>query len=90
MVESHSNRAVWDQLAVCQQQTEFSRTILPQVAAAATCKRNVRYMFRVRGITTKWRTLEQRGGKRAVGKEGGWEGGREGRATEILKGNERA
>lgn len=77
MVESHSNRAVRDRLAVCQRQTEFSRAILPQVAATA-CTGNVRYTFRARGITTKWRTLEQRGGRRAGGKEEGRAGGREG------------
>jgi len=57
MVESHSNRVVQGQLAVCQRQTEFSRAVLPRVVAAA-CKGNVRYTFRARGITTKWRTLE--------------------------------
>lgn len=88
----------------CQRQTEFSRAILPQVAAAA-CTENVRYTFRARGITTKWRTLEQRGDRRAGGRageraserekgrrkdrrEGGREGGR-GRATEVSRGNER-
>lgn len=54
----------------CQRQTEFSRAILPQVAAAA-CTENVRYTFRARGITTKWRTLEQRGDRRAGGRAGG-------------------
>lgn len=92
MVKSHSNRTVRGRLAVCQRQTKFSRAVLPQVAAAA-CKGNVRYTFRARGITTKWRTLEQRGDRRAGGKEegreGGREGGRSGRATEVLRGNER-
>jgi len=55
---------------------------------AAACKGNVRYTFRVRGITTKWRTLEQREGRRAGGKERKREGG-SGRATEVLRGNER-
>lgn len=85
MVESHSNRAVRGRLAVCQWQTEFSRAILPQVAAAA-CKGNVRYTFRARGITTKWRTLEQRGGRRAGGKEEGRVGGRERKGDRGSKG----
>lgn len=59
-------------------------------AAAAACKGNVRYTFRARGITTKWRTLEQRGGRRAGGKETRGRDGGNGRATEVLRGNERA
>lgn len=58
--------------------------------AAAACKGNVRYTFRARGITTKWRTLEQRGGRRAGGKETRGRDGGNGRATEVLRGNERA
>jgi len=53
--------------------------------AAAACKGNVRYTSRARGITTKWRTLEQQGGRRA-GKEGGWEGEKERKGERGSKG----
>lgn len=64
------------------------RTVFPLRAAATACERNVRYMFRARGITTKWRTLES--GKREEGGNGGRVRKRErenGRATGVLRGN---
>lgn len=73
MVESHSSHRSGP-ISGVSTVSGISRTVLPQVAATA-CKGNVRYMFRARGITTKWRTLErQEGGREAEGEgtKGRW------------------
>lgn len=54
---------------------EISHTAPPQSDSGGVYEENIRFTFRARGITTKWRTLES--GRRAGGS---------GRATKILKG----